>query len=683
MKRPLHVWITFVACLGLLLAATGWVVWHTLGLESARERAAVEADRQERVRLALWRMDFQASSLLLRENARPPHDFRAFHAPEGVVGKDNDLVKKGEVLAPSPLLADPPEHVMLHFQIDARGEVRSPQVPQNDQRGVALALFVNEDAIKRGEERLQKLKNILAKSEGKETNREVLIRLSCVNPLQMQAQEMPQSDANSLRNNNWAAQQGTVASAPAQQIVLNSIESVMRSRAVAQQSEESIKQQSKPLLKESSGKLELADKAAYDEKAAAEPKPAANRQMASGGSLSRQESLPTAAAPAPAATAAPGKPAEVPADAFKTMSEPDSAMSYKPFKGVWIDDALILTREAWVDGARIVQGVWLDWPTLRQAWLGELGDLFPNATLEPAANAEAGERPQDDPLRFAALPVRLVPGMITLPDLPFWTPLRRSLAAAVACVLIAALAVALLLYGTVALSERRAAFVSAVTHELRTPLTTFRLYSEMLADDMVKDEAQKKTYLETLTGEAGRLSHLVENVLAYAKLERGSAKTRAEHTTIGSLLDRLLPRLKQRASECDMDVVVHATEADRQSKLHIDTAAVEQILFNLVDNACKYAAPRAAQPVIHVEAVTGGKFAMLRVRDHGAGIARGEQRRIFHPFHKSADQAAHSAPGVGLGLALCRRLAAALGGEITLDTAWKDGACFVVRLPVA
>ena len=350
---------------------------------------------------------------------------------------------------------------------------------------------------------------------------------------------------------------------------------------------------------------------------------------------------------------------------------------------MWIDDALILTREAWVDGARIVQGVWLDWPALRQAWLGELGDLFPNATLEPAANAEADARPQDDPLRFAALPVRLVPGMITLPDLPFWTPLRRSLAAAVACVLIAALAVALLLYGTVALSERRAAFVSAVTHELRTPLTTFRLYSEMLADDMVKDEAQKKTYLETLTGEAGRLSHLVENVLAYAKLERGSAKTRAENTTIGSLLDRMLPRLKQRASECDMDVVVHATEADRQSKLHIDTAAVEQILFNLVDNACKYAAPRAAQPVIHVEAVTGGKFAMLRVRDHGAGIARGERRRIFHPFHKSADQAAHSAPGVGLGLALCRRLAAALGGEITLDTAWKDGACFVVRLPVS
>ena len=341
----------------------------------------------------------------------------------------------------------------------------------------------------------------------------------------------------------------------------------------------------------------------------------------------------------------------------------------------------MLTREAFVDGVRMVQGVWLDWPALRESLLREITDLFPDAKLEPAANATAGTRPDDDPLRFAALPVRLVPGAIQLPPLPFWTPLRRSLGIALACVLLAAVAVGLVLFGTVALSERRADFVSAVTHELRTPLTTFRLYSEMLADGMVTDEAQRKTYLDTLTGEASRLSHLVENVLAYARLERGSATARAENITIGELLDRILPRLQQRANDCGMTVNLQATDADRKTQMHVDAAAVEQILFNLVDNACKYAAPRAAQPVIHVEADTSGKFAMLRVRDHGGGISRSERRRIFHPFHKSADQAAHSAPGVGLGLALCRRLATALGGAITLDAAHKDGACFMLRLP--
>jgi signal transduction histidine kinase len=512
-------------------------------------------------------------------------------------------------------------------------------------------------------------------------------------------------------------------------LVLSNAENLSRNRAVTAQAEEAIKQQPMIKTKTASGALALADEekaepkpmpskmlpqeprkpAEIDKLAASPPAPAAKAMEGNQTAAVQtvpQPVPPAASAPAArradaaggafkavgASSAAPAAPADpfasAPLDAAKAnavtlerRSNTPAPNSSRPFVGVWLDGNLLLTREAVVDGVRMVQGVWLDWPALRAAWLREITDLFPEAKLEPAANAIAGARPEDDPLRFAALPVRLLPGVIQLPPLPFWTPLRKSLAIALACVLLAAAAVGLVLFGTVTLSERRAAFVSAVTHELRTPLTTFRLYSEMLADGMVTDEAQRKTYLDTLSGEAGRLSHLVENVLAYARLERGGAKARAENITIGELLDRILPRLKQRADDCGMEVRVHATEADRKTQLHIDAAAVEQILFNLVDNACKYAAPRAAEPVIHVEADSGGKFAMLRVRDHGGGISRSERRRIFHPFHKSADQAAHSAPGVGLGLALCRRLATALGGAITLDAAHKDGACFVLRLP--
>ena len=118
MRKPLHIWITFIACLGLLLAAMAWVSWHTLALERERETAAREADQQERVRLALWRLDFQASALMIRENARPPYDFRPFHSPEGLINKAYDNVAKGEVLVPSPLLAEVPEHVLLYFQME-------------------------------------------------------------------------------------------------------------------------------------------------------------------------------------------------------------------------------------------------------------------------------------------------------------------------------------------------------------------------------------------------------------------------------------------------------------------------------------------------------------------------------------------------------------------------------------
>ncbi|MBE2281964.1 MAG: HAMP domain-containing histidine kinase [Prosthecobacter sp.] len=722
MRKPLHIGITFLACFGLLLAAMAWVGWHTLALEREREGAAREGDKQERVRLALWRLDFQASALLMRENARPPHDFRPFHSPEGLVSKSYSNVAKGEVLVPSPLLAEVPEHVLLHFQMDSRGQVMSPQVPQKDERSLALAQFINADDLARSEQRLAGLRELLIKpvnamtppeKEGSSLwrgasrsvparapaqdailNKQLLAETACVMRFEFDETTAIGSDANAPRNAAWNAQQGQSV-ALQQQTMLNSVENLSRNRAVTAQAEEAIKQQPMIKMKEPPSKT-LALKS--EKAAAAKPAAAAPLKKEAATASSRDQAAKPAAAPqeppmqaaaAPAAEAPPAAPApvsssmagSVAAAARQERKNNIAPNSSRPFQGVWLGDNLILTREAFVDGVRMVQGVWLDWPALRSAWLREITDLFPDAKLEPAANANIGAPPIDDPLRFAALPVRLIPGTIQLPPLPFWTPLRKSLAIALACVLLAAAAVGLVLFGTVALSERRAAFVSAVTHELRTPLTTFRLYSEMLADGMVTDEAQRKTYLDTLTGEAGRLSHLVENVLSYARLERGSAKARAENITIGELLDRILPRLKQRADDCGMEVRIHATESDRKTPLHVDAAAVEQILFNLVDNACKYAAPRAAEPVIHVEADTSGKFAMLRVRDHGAGISRSERRRIFHPFHKSADQAAHSAPGVGLGLALCRRLATALGGAITLDTATKDGACFVLRLP--
>jgi signal transduction histidine kinase len=284
---------------------------------------------------------------------------------------------------------------------------------------------------------------------------------------------------------------------------------------------------------------------------------------------------------------------------------------------------------------------------------------------------------------LAALPVKLIAGPVTLPPLPAWSPIRVSLVVAWTCVLLAAGAVAVLLNGTVSLSERRAAFVSAVTHELRTPLTTFKMYSEMLAEGMVLEAGQRKHYLDTLCSEANRLSHLVENVLAYARLERGSARSRVERVTLGALIAKVKPRLDQRAEQAQMKVVVDSDEKALATAVHVDASAVEQILFNLVDNACKYAAPTATEKIIHLEALPDGKFAMLRVRDHGQGISAEGVRRLFQPFSKSAHEAAHTAPGVGLGLALCRRLSRSMGGDLRLDALVKTGACFVLTLPLS
>jgi signal transduction histidine kinase len=345
---------------------------------------------------------------------------------------------------------------------------------------------------------------------------------------------------------------------------------------------------------------------------------------------------------------------------------------------LWNNGQLVLARRVAVRGSEYVQGCLLNWPEIKAWLLDTVEDLLPEAQLEPvpASRGEGGAR------RMAALPVRLVPGPPTTSETIALSPMVLTLAIAWTCVLVSAVAVAVLLWGVMRLSARRAAFVSAVTHELRTPLTTFHMYSEMLAEGMVPDEKRRHQYLSTLRAEASRLSHLVENVLSYARLERGRANGRVEEVSVGELLESVENRLCERAKQAGMTLVIDRDESDLRVTVRANRSSVEQILFNLVDNSCKYA-DSAMDRRIHVVARCAERKAEIRVRDHGPGIHPNGSRRMFRPFSKSAQEAAQTAPGVGLGLALSRRLARDMGGRLRLEPGAGEGACFVLVLPAS
>ncbi len=203
----------------------------------------------------------------------------------------------------------------------------------------------------------------------------------------------------------------------------------------------------------------------------------------------------------------------------------------------------------------------------------------------------------------------------------------------------------------------------------------------MLGEGMVSDPAQQKSYFQTLRAEAARLSHLVENVLAYARLERGRIDGHLQDVPAGRLIDAARTRLADRAAQAGMELVVEGDDVAMSAVVRANPSAVEQILFNLVDNACKYAAG-ATDPRIHLAAERSDGEFRLRVRDHGPGVAAAVRGRLFRPFSKSARDAANSAPGVGLGLALSRRLAQDMGGQLRLEQN-GGGACFVLILPAA
>src|SRR5262249_42734307 len=126
---------------------------------------------------------------------------------------------------------------------------------------------------------------------------------------------------------------------------------------------------------------------------------------------------------------------------------------------------------------------------------------------------------------------------------------------------------------------------------------------------------------------------------------------------------------------------LHVERAELPPWVHTDVSIVDQVLSNLVDNASKYA-KSSKDRRIHLEASIVGDRLTLAVRDHGPGLGPKAGRRLFRPFSKSAGDAATSAPGIGLGLALSRRLARTLGGELRLSQNGPDGACFVLTLPL-
>ena len=341
----------------------------------------------------------------------------------------------------------------------------------------------------------------------------------------------------------------------------------------------------------------------------------------------------------------------------------------------WIGNTLLLVRRIAGQNGDYVQGCQLDWPALQTWLLATAVDTLDGAALMPV-------RTGDDFMEsriLANLPVQLMQIAEPLAHIRTSFSTRITLWMAWAGGLLAATAVALLLRDTLSLSERRAAFVSAVTHEMRTPLTTFRMYTEMLGAGMVPEE-KRDDYVAILQTEADRLGHMVENVLAYARLEQAPNTTDSPTFFVADMLSRTMPRLKMRAERADMEIVLDTDDSAQTASCNGAASVVEQILLNLVDNACKYASSGLARS-ININVVTTDQSITLQLRDHGPGIAPTDRKRIFRPFHKSARQAAESAPGVGLGLALSRRLARELGGDLTLESNTPSGACFCLTLP--
>jgi signal transduction histidine kinase len=632
----------------LVVGGLGWVTYAALEVEREQFRARSDADLTQKLHVALWRLDGRVAPALAVEDSRPYNHFSAVFVPSVVLRTDGQPWQQGAVIEPSPLLsAEFPDWMRLHFQVELEDDMAGWESPQ-----------VHNGALRR------RLTNTLSKPQlanVTDERRELLERLEKAVPprtllaaLQERGVEptprgtsfvpVPEPSDNNANFNN-GDQQRLDQQGPRGQFQPQT----GRGRAnpgfnyPESQVRMGVTNEAKSEVGNTGNSLRVNPDVAHC-------------------TVSHSGADWFNCAPLPASSAL----------IDIRMSE---------LRPLWLEvggeSQLLLVRLVRVgDDRQVCQGVVLNWGKLNSLLLQQVQDIFPDAELSPVS---AGA-PIDPERTMATLPVQLVPGTpAVVPTMPTWTPLRFGLVLAWAAALIALLAVGLGGWSLIDLAERRIRFVSAVTHELRTPLTTLRLYLDMLTSGFVKEEKQKEEYLQTLAAESDRLNRLVSNVLDFSRLENGRPSLQKTLLTPGALLESVRETWHGRCTGAGKELIIDSTVPE-ETIVETDVALTQQVLGNLLDNACKYS-KGSSDCRVWVRARADGKRLLLEVEDRGPGVVVGERRAVFRPFRRGpgADVAAG---GVGLGLALAQRWAQLLGGRLSLQSVSEGGACFRLELPL-
>jgi signal transduction histidine kinase len=309
---------------------------------------------------------------------------------------------------------------------------------------------------------------------------------------------------------------------------------------------------------------------------------------------------------------------------------------------------------------------------------GEAGEtLFASRPQYPAAySGWLVERPGEVGLRFEArlrpdLAPRLVAGAGNRPGgRVLWLGL----------LLLATLGLAGVVLAQIRREEQlvraRGDFVSSVSHELRTPLAQIRLFAESLKLGSTRSERDRSAAVDVILQESQRLMNLVENVLHFARTERGGRTPFPERVDLSLLAREVVeafePLTRGRG-------IRYRTELSERVTVQLEPGPTRQILLNLLDNAAKFSPP---DHTVTVRTWLEDGWASVAVEDEGPGVPEAERDTIWQPFVRLRANASR-APGSGIGLAVVRDLVARQDGSVRVDRGARGGAVFTVRFPAS
>jgi len=229
----------------------------------------------------------------------------------------------------------------------------------------------------------------------------------------------------------------------------------------------------------------------------------------------------------------------------------------------------------------------------------------------------------------------------------------------------------------VRVAELKSNFVASVSHDLKTPLALIQLFAETLELGRVRTPQRAQEYYRIINGEAKKLTRLIENILDFSRMEAGLRPYRMEPADLGDLVTRVLARMETQFSQGNF--VVTTQIASSLPRVLADEGATEQAIENLLANAIKYSGDAKR---IEVQARRAGAHLEVSVSDHGIGISRREQARIFRKFYRVQRDLGGGPQGTGLGLAIVDHTMRGHGGYVRVSSEPQQGSTFTLHFPI-
>jgi two-component system phosphate regulon sensor histidine kinase PhoR len=226
------------------------------------------------------------------------------------------------------------------------------------------------------------------------------------------------------------------------------------------------------------------------------------------------------------------------------------------------------------------------------------------------------------------------------------------------------------------LERIRREFFANLSHELRTPLTSILAYAETLLDGAIDDPENRARFIKKLHKQAVRMSELIADISDLSAIESGSMNLLIGTVRLQSLISDVIVLTEALRTNCDVSISTHVPE---DLVVQADRTRLEQILYNLINNAIKFNRKGGS---VKVTATEQCGIVTIDIEDTGIGIAEADRSRIFERLYRGDKSRSRKIEGTGLGLAIVKHLVRAHGGTISVKSQVGTGSCFSFSIPV-